>query len=339
VRNKVVLIPGGAGFVGSAVVRELLDKEATVISYDNYLHGTSKNFEGLDEFIQTGQFIVVEGDVFSQFLLRKQISDHHVNYIINCIGDPFIPATDLYPGRCNRINAEGTRSVLEVAGEYNIERIVHVSSCEVHGINNAPALTENEGTNPSSRYAKSKYRAEGYCSEFFARVQRGEQRTSLVVARLFNCYGPRATHPYIIPEIIKQLDSGNTLHLGNLTERDFTYVDDTAKALIALLTADFQFSVQEDPTCPEVINVGSGIPYSIAQLVRDLADIMEVSNHKIIMDYNHRRLEDIPRFVCNNAKLRKYTNWTPEVKIKEGLRKTVDWFNVHGCSWNLSQND
>lgn len=339
VRNKVVLVTGGAGFVGSALIRELLQDGAKVISYDNYLHGTPENFEGLEEFARAKQLSIIQGDVFDQPFLRRQISDHQVEFIINCIGDPFIPATYRHPARCHEVNAEGTLSVLEVVKECDIRRMIHISSCEVYGKNDAPALTEKDKLNPCSTYAESKCDAERYCREFLASFQQKGYVTPLVVARLFNCYGPRATHPYIIPEIIRKLNNSSTLRLGNLTERDFTYVHDTARAIIALLTAAFSSLHEDSPDQLEVINVGSGTSYSIGYLAQRLATIMGISDFSMLIEKGHQRPNDIPRFNCFNKKLYELTNWIPEVEIEEGLCKTVAWFKTHDRHWDLSRND
>lgn len=339
VQNAVVLVTGGAGFIGSALVRELLSSGAKVISYDNYLHGTPKSFEDLSEYKETEQLVAIDGSVFDQRFLKKQINDHNVNYVINCIGDPFIPAAYIYPERCYKTNAEGTSKVLEVVKDCKIERMIHISSCEVHGKNEVAALAENDRINPCSTYARSKYRAERYCHEFVSQFRYHDNSRPLLMARLFNCYGPRATHPYIIPEIIEQLSNGNTLYLGNLTERDFTYVHDTARAVIALLVENFPSPRKDDSEQLEVINVGSGISYDIARLAHLIAEIMEVSDLKIVTSPDHQRQNDIPRFVCDNTKLRQCIAWMPEIDIEEGLRETIAWFKAHNCRWNFSPND
>jgi nucleoside-diphosphate-sugar epimerase len=338
VRNKVVLVTGGAGFIGSALVRELVDNGAMVISYDNYLHGSNKNFQNMDVFTTTKQLIIIHGDVLDKNLLKETIRNFDAEYIINCIGDPFIPATDKYPERCYQINVDGTFCVLSAAEECNIKRIVHISTCEVYGVNDIPKLSESNAINPCSKYAEYKYFAEKCCERVF---NKSNCETSVVIARLFNCYGPRATHPYIIPEIIKQLDESNVLYLGNLTQRDFTYIYDTVKAIIAILAVDFGTSRHSQNRNIDIVNVGSGIAYSIDYLVRRLADIMGVSNVKIVKDENRSRLRlhDIPRFVCDSSKLRQTTNWKPQIGIDEGLYKTVTWFKENGNQWNFSQND
>lgn len=332
VAQSNVVVIGGAGFVGSSLVRALLYSGMNVISYDNYLHGTFKNFEGLEEFSSSKRLALVEGDVSDEALLNEQIKSHNIAYLINCIGDPFIPATNKDPERCYNINVKGTGHVLNVASACYVKRIIHISTCEVHGINDAPKLSEHDAINPCSPYAHSKYLAERYCREFHQ-----SHDTPIVIARLFNCYGPRATHPYIIPEIIKQLHESTILHLGNITERDFTYVHDTAKALIALLEADLP--ADKDSQDIPIVNIGSGSAYRIDHLAEKLARIMEVPNVKIIADEERERQRDIPRFVCDNTLLNYSTGWQPEVSIDAGLRETVAWFKEHGCRWNFSHND
>jgi nucleoside-diphosphate-sugar epimerase len=333
VAPSTVAVIGGAGFIGSALVRELLDSSMKVVSYDNYLHGTVKNFEGLEGFSSSKQFVQVNGDVLNEAFLKEQLKDHNVDYVINCIGDPFIPATIKNPGRVYTINAQGTLHVLKAVSGCNVKRIIHISTCEVYGINNAPKLSEQDYINPGSAYSKSKYIAEQHCREFHPGTD-----TSLVIVRPFNCYGPRATHPYIIPEIIQQLHKSNILRLGTITERDFTYVYDTARALVALLDANLPASSYSQVI--PIINIGSGTAYRIDDIAQKLAHIMELPEDiKIITDEERERPRDIPRFVCDNTLLHQLTGWEPEVSIDEGLRKTVRWFQDHGYQWNFSRND
>jgi len=341
VQDSVVLVTGGAGFIGSALIRELLNNNATVISYDNYMHGTEKNLQDLKEFIEAEQLVKVSGSILDERLLKEKIKQYDVDFIINCAGDPFIPATNKSPERCYQINAAGTLGVLKVAKECrSVKRIIHISSCEVYGQNGMSKLSENVIANPCSDYAKSKYMAEQYCNDYAPIFHENNDR-SLIIARLFNCYGPRATHPYIIPEIIRQLHTSNILRLGNLTERDFTFIYDTVKALVAILETDFPHISEYTRRTAEIINIGSGIVYHVEDLVKKLADIMNVTNVEITTDKhsNRQRQDDIACFKCDNEKILRCTKWTPEIEIEKGLRKTVAWFKTNDCQWNFSQQD
>ncbi len=316
-RNKIVMVAGGAGFIGSALIRELLAYGVRVVSYDNYLHGRPSNLEGL-----TGPLTIVQGDVSDRPQLIQTLETYNVDYIINCIGDPFVPTAYKKPQRSFDVNLYSTLALLMAAKSCCVKRILHVSSWEVYGANASPKLSEEMPLNPLNTYAVSKLAADRLC--FTSYLEHG---LPIVIARPFNCYGPRETHPYIVPEIITQLNRGNILYLGNPSaERDLTYVHDTARALIAVLESDVPNG--------EVINIGSDITVSIGELAYMVADIMEVPNLEIKPYEQRFRRSDNDRSRCDNTKLRRYTHWSPQVEIEAGLRRTVSWVRKNGNQWS-----
>src|SRR5947208_9600573 len=106
-RSGVVMVAGGAGFLGSALVRELLDYGVRVVCYDNYLHGTPSNLQHL-----TGRLILIQGDVLDSLQLIQTIENYNVNYIINCVGDTFVPTAYEIPQRFIDVNLQGTFTLL-----------------------------------------------------------------------------------------------------------------------------------------------------------------------------------------------------------------------------------
>mgnify|MGYP003693730865 CR=1 FL=1 len=171
-------------------------------------------------------------------------------------------------------------------------------------------------------YAVSKLAADRLCFTYHK-----EHNVPVIVARIFNCYGPRETEPYVIPEIVSQLNKGNVVKLGNLkAERDFTYVYDTARWLIDLMRSDAPFGMP--------VQVGSDNCYSVEWLAKKIAEIMGVKNLKIEVDPRRLRRLDIERFQCDNTLLKKYIQVKPRCSIDEGLKWTVDWFNSHGKRWS-----
>lgn len=310
------MVAGGAGFVGSAIVRELVKLNARVVSFDNYLHGIPENVIGLDNVE------VVQGDALSQFEIIDAITRYGVEYIINCIGDTYVPTAYKWPKRFFDINVGACLNLLEACKICDIKRTLYISSTEVYGIAEEERLNELVTLKPVNTYAVSKLAADRLC--FTHSI---EHQTPVVIARIFNCYGPRESEPYVIPEIIHQLHQGNVLNLGNIkAERDFTYVHDTARALIKVLLSDVADG--------DVVNVGSDCSYSIEWLAHQLADIMNVKNIQIEQDPTKLRICDIDRFRCNNEKLKSLTDWEPEVEMLNGLQKTVDWFYQNGCRWS-----
>jgi len=313
----VVMVAGGAGFVGSAIVRELLLRGSTVVCYDNYLHGHPAHVAGL-----SGPLTVIHGDVRDDWLLFKALREHQVEYIIDCVGDTFVPTAYIMPDRFFDINVGGTLHLLKAAQALSIKRMLYISSTEVYGEADRPKLDEETPLNPVNTYAVSKAAADRLCHTYHV-----EHGIPVVSARIFNCYGPRETEPYVIPEIIAQLHRGPRLALGNIkAERDFTYVHDTANALIAVLASDIPDG--------DVVNVGSDTSFSVELLARKIAEIMGVGPLEIVVDPARLRRKDIDRFRCDNRKLLTHTGWKPTVRIDDGLKTTVDWFLANGARWS-----
>jgi nucleoside-diphosphate-sugar epimerase len=311
------MVAGGAGFVGSAIVRELLRRGSTVVCYDNYLHGHPAHVAGL-----IGPLTVIHGDVQDDWALYKALNDHRVEYIIDCVGDTFVPTAYIMPERFFDINVGGTLHLLRAAQALSIKRMVYVSSTEVYGETDRAKLDEQTPFNPVNTYAVSKAAADRLCHTYYL-----EHGVPVVIARIFNCYGPRETEPYVIPEIIAQLHRGPRLALGNVkAERDFTFVHDTANALISVLASDVPDG--------DAVNVGSDTSFSVELLARKIAEIMGVDSLDIVVDPARLRRKDIDRFRCDNRKLLEYTNWKPTVRIDDGLKMTVDWFRANGSRWS-----
>jgi nucleoside-diphosphate-sugar epimerase len=193
---------------------------------------------------------------------------------------------------------------------------------EVYGEARSPKCDEKTELNPVNTYAVSKAAADRLCHTYHL-----EHGVPVIIARIFNCYGPRETEPYVIPEIIAQLHRGRRVALGNVkAERDFTFVHDTANALISVLASDIPDG--------DVVNVGSDVSFSVEWLTRKLAEIMGVNALEIVTDAARLRRKDIDRFHCDNRKLVQHTNWKPKVGIHEGLEMTVEWFRANGARWS-----
>lgn len=311
-----VLVAGGAGFVGSAVVRTLAAQGAAVTVYDSCLHGTPDNVSDVPGVT------FVRGDVNDTDLLRRTLGDGGFRYVIDCVGDTFVPDAYADPARFLRNNVDATLSLLTAARAAAVERLVYLSTTEVYGESAGSALGEEHAFDPLNTYAVTKLAADRLC---FAAALEHEQ--DVVIARLFNTFGPRETHPYIVPEVIRQLTSSAELTLGDLTaERDFTYVDDTADAICRLL------DVELEPG--EAFNIGTGHAYPMSWLVETLATIMGVPDWSTRLDPGRLRRREISSFVCDAAKLRRRTGWSPATSIEDGLRRTVEWYLRHGRSWH-----
>jgi len=315
--GQKVLVAGGAGFVGSQLVRELLDLGARVVIYDNFLHGTRQNLDDLGKRVA-----VVIGDVLDEYKLFETFRVHAPRFVFDLVGDTYVPTAYDVPKRFLRVNVEGTMNVLLAAKAAGVERMVYVSSTEVYGEAVHKPMTEEHVLAPLNTYAVTKLAADRLCFTFHH-----EHGSPVVIARIYNCYGPRETQPYVIPEIITQLDKSPIVELGNVeARRDFTYVADTARALIAVLISDLPNG--------EAVNVGSNATYSVRELVDKIAPLLGHERWEIRTDPRRLRRLDVENFQCDPSKLQRYTGWRPSVGIDEGLERTVRWFRDNGRAWS-----
>lgn len=311
-----VLVTGGAGFVGSSLVRQLVDLGADVAVLDNYFSGRPENLSGLE-----GRVSIHEGDVLDRGGLTSVFRAHEPTLVYHLVGDTFVPSAYHHPERFLRINTEGTLNVLQAARDFEVERLLYVSSTEVYGRVGRDPITESQPLAPVNTYAVTKAAADRLCYTFHH-----EHDLPVIIARIFNCYGPRETQPYVVPEIIRQLARGSVVRLGNVSAaRDLTYVDDTARGLMALMSSDLPNG--------EATNVGSGHVISLSEVVEVCARRMGVDDYRIEQDPERERRFDIEAFCCDASRLQSATGWSPRVPLEEGMGLTVDWFRQNGSRW------
>lgn len=304
--EKRVLVTGGAGFIGSEVVRQLCEINSKVTVLDNFISGKIQYLSGLDVKI-------IHGDICDNETLSAALKDQEI--VIHTAALPFIPDCYISPEDFFQVNAIGTVKVMwRAIQSESVEKLVQISSSEVYGTAKYIPMDENHPTYPQSTYAVSKLAADR--AVFTLHKEHG---FPVVIIRPFNSFGPRITQPYIIPEIILQLLRGDCVSLGNVdSSRDFTYVGDTARGII-------EASV-EDKAIGETINIGSGKDIKIKDFVYMIASLLDKRN-KVRIEHDESRLRpyDVDRLVCDYSKAEKVLGWKPAVSIEDGLAKTIEW--------------
>ncbi len=315
-QNKRVLVTGGAGFIGSEVVSQLLTNGYFVTILDNFSSGKKQYLPKSNKKLK-----VIKGDIRDKKSVKKAVTDQEV--VIHLAALPFIPDSFYYPGDFFDVNTNGSINMLwNSIKSRSVETFVHISTSEVYGSAQTVSMNENHPTTPHSTYAVSKL-----AGDRAAFTLHKENGFPVVIIRPFNSYGPRFTEPYIIPEIMSQiLNNSKEIILGNVnTARDFTYVQDTASAIIK--------SIIEKKAIGEIINVGSGTEISILNLAKKILKIAKKKT-KIKYDKSRERPYDVNRLNCNNKKAKKILKWSPKISMDEGLSQTFSWATKNTISFD-----
>ncbi len=315
-QDKRVLVTGGAGFIGSEVVSQLLTNGYFVTILDNFSSGKKQYLPKSNKKLK-----VIKGDIRDKKSVKKAVTDQEV--VIHLAALPFIPDSFYYPGDFFDVNTNGSINMLwNSIKSRSVETFVHISTSEVYGSAQTVSMNENHPTTPHSTYAVSKL-----AGDRAAFTLHKENGFPVVIIRPFNSYGPRFTEPYIIPEIMSQiLNNSKEIILGNVnTARDFTYVQDTASAIIK--------SIIEKKANGEIINVGSGTEISILNLAKKILKIAKKKT-KIKYDKSRERPYDVNRLNCNNKKAKKILKWSPKISMDEGLSETFSWATKNKISFD-----
>jgi len=312
--NKRVLVTGGAGFIGSRLVERLLDLDNRVITIDNLSSGSLDNLPA-----RSRKFGFIKGDVRNFKLVRKlaQKSD-----VIFHLAD-FIPNTkQVGPGHVVKFSMKaplldldvcvrGTLNILEAARQTHAS-VVFASTAAVYGEPLENPVKETMPANPLSAYGTSKFAAEMYCKLF-----NKMHGLSVIIARIFNAYGPRqrkyVMHDFLLklkrnPNNLKMLGSGNHV-------RDFIYVDDVVDGLVFL-------SVKKE-ACGQTLNLGTGVPTSIRKLVAYLAKAMGA--RPVITFTGVSWKGDIKTLVADLTQL-KNMGYCPKYDLRQGIKDYLYWY-------------
>jgi UDP-glucose 4-epimerase len=303
-RVRTALVTGGAGFVGSALVRLLAERGYAVRVYDNLSTGSAELLEG------TGAELV-QGDVRDVDGLERAARGSDVVFHL-AAGTGVVPSIEDPFGDFD-LNARGTLTALWVARQVGAARFVFSSSNAPLGAGAYPA-SEEKPVAPLSPYGASKATGEAYCSAFH-----GAYGLEAVAVRFSNAYGPRSAHKSnVIPLFIRRLLEGQELVVygdGSQT-RDFVFVTDLAQGLLG--------AVEAEGIGGEVFQLASGVETSVNDLVSRLA---ELCGREPEVRREPPRPGEILRNYSLIEKARQRLGYTPAVALEDGLRRTYDWFS------------
>jgi len=301
-------IIGGAGFIGSHLVDSLIEKGHDVVVVDNLISGMRK-------FINE-KAVFEWGDIRTASDLDRIFDKYDFDRCINLAAQPYIPECYDDPELFFETNANGTLNVIRACERHGVPKLLQYASAEEYGTQTGK-ISESVAIRPQSTYGVSKVAADYLCN-----VREKESGIHAISLRQFNCYGPRETHEYVIPEIISQLAKKNVVYLGNIhAQRDFLYVEDAAEYAIELL---------EKGAAGEIYNLGSEGCISIKELAETIGGLMWSDPISIQIDKKKLRPWDIERLQSDNTKIHQVVKYRPKTSFEDGLKKTIAYFEEHG---------
>jgi len=310
--NKRVLVTGAGGFIGSHLVEALTKDGANVRAFVRYNSRASAGFlEDLDSKLRA-QVEIVSGDLRDSDAVSQAVSGCDLVFHLGAL--IAIPYSYLHPREVAETNFMGTLNMLLACRDLGVERLVHTSTSEVYGTALRTPIDEGHPLQGQSPYSASKIGADKLVESFY----RSYGLPALTI-RPFNTYGPRQSTRAVIPTIITQALSQNMIRLGNLdATRDFTFVEDTVSGFLK--------GAQAEDVEGGTYNLGTGAEISIG----DLADqiVKQVGRPvKIVVDPERLRPEksEVFQLLSDNRLAREKLDWQPQVDLKTGLRKTIDW--------------
>ena len=293
------VITGGAGFIGSHIVKHLVSKNYEVSVVDDFSRGRLENLSGFEEIIEIHKI-----DILDLNSLRKIISDS--DGIFHQAALTSVPESFLQKEKYHNVNVDGTENIFKLAKEFE-KKVVFASSSSVYGNTVLTPIVENFDKNPINPYGITKLDDEKLAKKYH------DLGVSIIGLRYFNVYGIGQTNDYagVITKFIDQINLNESpIIFGDGTHtRDFISVEDIAKANLLSMESKTEFSF---------LNIGTGISTSI----KTLAEMMiKLSGKKLEINYADLPLGDVKESFADVSLAKKLINWNYETSLKSGLKK------------------
>lgn len=307
------LVTGGAGFIGSHIVDELVRRGEQVRVLDNFSTGKRENLAPATGRARDA-VDVMQGDIQDWSAVQRAMQG--VDYVLHEAALASVPQSIADPLHTNQVNVAGTLNVLLAARDANVKRVVLAGSCAVYGNNASLPLRETSALQPLSPYAASKLAGESYCQAFLQAYG-----LPTIVLRYFNVFGPRqdptSEYSAVIPKFITALlrDRPPTIYGDGAQSRDFVSVANVVQANL--------LACEREQAIGQVINVGCGEQYTLLDLHGQLVDL----THKNLSPvFAPARTGEVKHSRAAIDTATQVLGYRPETTWREGLRQTVAWY-------------
>ncbi len=318
-RNKNILVTGGAGFIGSNLCEELLNLGAKVTCLDNFSTGLREN---LDAIKNNPDFKLIEGDIRNLEDCQKACENQ--DFVLHEAALGSVPRSINDPITSNDVNVGGFLNMLIAARDSGVKRFVYAASSSTYGDSESLPKVENVIGKPLSPYAITKY-----VNELYADVFKRTYNFDTIGLRYFNVFGrkqnPNGAYAAVIPKFVMQLMNHESpvINGGGEYSRDFTYIDNVILMNLLALTSDNAESQNE------VYNTAFGERTTLNDLVKYLKEYLSDFDPKIAdveIIYGDYRKGDVPHSLASIDKAKNLLNYKPKHSMKDGLKEAVNWY-------------
>ncbi|MGE5112263.1 MAG: GDP-mannose 4,6-dehydratase [Acidobacteriaceae bacterium] len=312
--SKSVLVTGAGGFIGSHLAEALVRAGARTRAMVRY--NSAGRWGWLDSSELKNDMEVVPGDVREFDSVTRAVKG--VDVVFHLAALIAIPYSYESPSSYVSSNIIGTLNLLQAARDAGVNRVVHTSTSEVYGTAREIPISEEHPLQAQSPYSATKIGADKIAESFHLSFG-----MPVSIVRPFNTYGPRQSARAIIPTILTQALTGQSIHVGNINPtRDFNFVEDTVRG--------FLLNAASENAIGRVINLGTGTEISIGELAKTICSLAGTRCEIIQDDHRVRPAgSEVERLCADNRVARELLGWSPQVSLREGLQRTMEWVRTN----------
>ena len=313
-KSRTIFVTGGAGFIGSHLIDNLLKKSDNIVSIDNLNEFYNPNIKKLNQVdhYKYKHYEFYEGDILDEGLVRSIFKKHDIDIVIHLAAMAGVRPSISNPSIYTEVNITGTRIILDAMVESNVERLIFGSSSAVYGNNKKIPFSEDDSVDrPISPYAATKKMGELLCHTYHHIYE-----LNISLLRFFTVYGPRQRPEMAIHQFVRNALNGEPIIVfgDGSTARDYTYIDDIIDGIIQSIEFDDRYMIY---------NLGNSEPIKLSNLILIIA---EATGTDPIFEYQEIPQGDVLQTYADINRAKNNLGYDPKTGIRDGISKFVKWY-------------
>ena len=312
------LVTGGAGFIGSSLVDDLLKKNNRVVVIDNFCDFYNPDIKenNIKNALKNNNYKLYRGDIRDKDLLNNIFKNDNIDVVIHLAAMAGVRPSIENPILYQEVNCMGTQNILECMKENKVMNLVMASSSSVYGNSKTVPFKETDVVD----FAISPYAATKKASEVMTHVYHKLYNINVIMLRFFTVYGPRQRPDLAINKFTRLMLEGKKIPMfgDGSTSRDYTYIDD----IVDGIEKSVNYCLN-NKNVYEILNLGNSTPVSLKEMINTIGDLLNI---KPEIDELPMQPGDVDRtYACIN-KAEELIGYCPKTKFKDGIKKFIDWY-------------